>query len=403
LSSLIIWLILPELISNSNEASLSLGLVIFATIISSGILVVIEANQLNFGQNHENTDKLRESNPLSYFVGMIFLWFLFYPLYLFKRSKKGKKNLVGYGVIITFCLILSIAWFSMKYDSNSLSYQAVKNGHLKYLGDSNNLGKVLKTIADGEVTWSASEIVQPQELKKSHYLVEARFSILNKIIKESGLTQFVGNDVIFNVQFLVAKNAGDIRVYAGTLNGISCSSDETLKFIRDIYNIIKLEAEQEANNVNEKAIETEQKTDEKPIDTKEAIITRYGKLTIGNSSELLFNDQIIEPKIEGSLSFVEKFEINSIDIVLVKDTGGILNPAEYYFVRVSESGIEHTPSFGTLSSEITITREGDSIIVSMPGFRGPSEPEDEQIKAAKETHIYTYINNEITERIERAE
>jgi hypothetical protein len=83
--------------------------------------------------------------------------------------------------------------------------------------------------------------------------------------------------------------------------------------------------------------------------------------------------------------------------VLVTDNGGTACPALYYFVTVTKSGAKATRAFGTCSDLIKVKRTGDSISVSMPGYRGPFESKRSQNRAARENHVFIYHAGVVTE------
>ena len=66
-------------------------------------------------------------------------------------------------------------------------------------------------------------------------------------------------------------------------------------------------------------------------------------------------------------------------------------------VTVTKSGVRVTPSFGTCSDLIRIKRSADSISVSMPGYRGPAEAKQAQLRAARERHVFNYHAGKVTE------
>ena len=130
-----------------------------------------------------------------------------------------------------------------------------------------------------------------------------------------------------------------------------------------------------------------------------AIQTRFGALTVSDAGVLLFKGAPVQPTIEAnnSLDLSEPYQIGASDVVLVTDNGGTACPALYYFVTVKESGAKVTPSFGTCSDLIKVKRTGDSISVSMPGYKGPSESQRAQLRAARERHIFIYRTGVVTE------
>lgn len=73
------------------------------TIILTAILAYMEATQLGFGKEKN------ESKPMVYFFGMVLLWIVVCPMYLYQRSKKGMKNLVFGGIVLA--LIFAGSYF----------------------------------------------------------------------------------------------------------------------------------------------------------------------------------------------------------------------------------------------------------------------------------------------------
>lgn len=127
--------------------------------------------------------------------------------------------------------------------------------------------------------------------------------------------------------------------------------------------------------------------------------TRFGTLEMDHG-KLVFKGQPLEPPIRmnAGMDLSEPFHIGATDVVLVTNYGGTACPAEYYFVTVSKFGAKGTAAFGTCNDDATTRRSGDSILVTMHGFRGPFEPAAERTKAARETHVFVYRDGVVTER-----
>jgi hypothetical protein len=127
--------------------------------------------------------------------------------------------------------------------------------------------------------------------------------------------------------------------------------------------------------------------------------TRFGTLEI-DQGMLVFKGQRLEPpiRVNSGMDLGEPFHIGATDVVLVTNYGGTACPAEYYFVTVSKSGARGTAAFGTCSDDATVKRSGDSILVTMHGYRGPFEPEAERAKAARETHVFVFREGVVAER-----
>lgn len=131
--------------------------------------------------------------------------------------------------------------------------------------------------------------------------------------------------------------------------------------------------------------------------------TRFGRLTVTDDQKLLFQGHPLDPPIEGNdgLALGELYQIGATDVVLVTDHGGTVCPASYYFVTVSKSGAQATPSFGTCSDLITVKRTVNSISVSMPGFAQPFDSKAEKRKAARERHVFIFLAGVLTENGKR--
>ena len=131
----------------------------------------------------------------------------------------------------------------------------------------------------------------------------------------------------------------------------------------------------------------------------EDIATRFGALQIGGEfgNRLSFKGHRLV-RGDNRLSPVQTLRMGATDVVLVQETGGTACPALYYFVRVSASGAKATPAFGTCDEFTQVTRKGDRILVSMPGFQGPFEPAAAGAKATREQHVFTYRAGVVTEK-----
>ncbi len=131
----------------------------------------------------------------------------------------------------------------------------------------------------------------------------------------------------------------------------------------------------------------------------ENIPTRFGQLEIQDRTTLLYQGLPLTPEIQGnvSLSVEGVYQIGNRDIVLIQDNGGTACPALLYVVSLSQNGVEATAAFGSCSDLIETEQVADSIYISMPGFVGRFEPEDAQLKAAEEIHVFIFKDGVLTE------
>lgn len=127
--------------------------------------------------------------------------------------------------------------------------------------------------------------------------------------------------------------------------------------------------------------------------------TRFGPLSVGKDSVLLFRGRPLQPRVRGnnSLDLGEPHRIGTADVVFVINEGGTLCPYLYHFVTVTRSGAKATPAFGTCAELTKLERSGDTFRMYMPGFRGPFEPEQDRRKAARERHVFVFRAGIVTE------
>jgi hypothetical protein len=99
-------------------------------------------------------------------------------------------------------------------------------------------------------------------------------------------------------------------------------------------------------------------------------------LSVGRNKELLFRGHALEPPIVGNngLEVGVLFRIGAADVVLVTNNGGTACPY-HYLVSITTSEAKPTPSFGTCNVATSVNPRGNSISVTMHGYRRPFEPE----------------------------
>ena len=93
LAIMLIWFWIGNMNLLQSPGS-KLNLISVGTIILTSLLAYLEASQLGFGKEK------KETKPIVYFFGMVLVWIVVYPIYLYQRSKKGKKNLVVGGIVV---------------------------------------------------------------------------------------------------------------------------------------------------------------------------------------------------------------------------------------------------------------------------------------------------------------
>lgn len=113
---LLMWLWVYNMTLFDNPGS-KLNIIGIGTILITAVLAAYEANQLGFGKATEE-DKKKESGPVVYFLVVLLLWIVGYPLYLYQRSKKGKKNFLVGGILIA--IIFAGSYYMMASAINEL-------------------------------------------------------------------------------------------------------------------------------------------------------------------------------------------------------------------------------------------------------------------------------------------
>ena len=129
------------------------------------------------------------------------------------------------------------------------------------------------------------------------------------------------------------------------------------------------------------------------------IATRFGTLSVSTEDKLLLNGRPTVPQLDGNndLTLLDTKSVGDQDIVLIKNTGGSGCPATFYFVQLSKTGLSISKEFGTCSDAYHLNQTGNSLNVTMPGFLGPFEPEQNRSAAEKQKHTFTLDNGILSE------
>lgn len=122
-------------------------------------------------------------------------------------------------------------------------------------------------------------------------------------------------------------------------------------------------------------------------------------LTVSPRGELLFHNHPLQPPIRANsaLDIGRVFHMNGGDVVLVQDTGGTACPYLYYLVTIKDSNAQATPEFGSCTEVVSTTKKGDSLVLTMHGYRGPFEPEADRRKAARELRTFVFAEGKVSE------
>jgi hypothetical protein len=136
------------------------------------------------------------------------------------------------------------------------------------------------------------------------------------------------------------------------------------------------------------------------ISLAQDIPTRFGSLKIDNDYQLLYKGKPLVPEIRGNngLSLIGSYQLNEKnDIVLLQDVGGSACPALFLFVTVSSGMAKSTSPFGSCSDLAVVTKNIDSITVTMPGYKGPFESKTSKAQAEKQKVIYVFKDGALSE------
>lgn len=137
--------------------------------------------------------------------------------------------------------------------------------------------------------------------------------------------------------------------------------------------------------------------------------TRHGIVEADRDQLLLrYRGKPLLPQDSGSYSIVRHVQMGAEDVLLVQNDGGTACPALFRFVTVSAKGASVSEEFGSCSDlAYAFVAEGppgqpEHMVVRMPGFKGPFESEQEQLRAARTRMEWTYANRRLT-RVGKAE
>lgn len=104
-AALLIWFWIEGMNLLQNPSSTLMFLTI-GTVIGTGVLVGVEANQLGIGGDSDTDKKGRKkTGPVGWAAFTMLMWIIGYPAYLWYRSKYGAKNMVVGGIAVTFIFL----------------------------------------------------------------------------------------------------------------------------------------------------------------------------------------------------------------------------------------------------------------------------------------------------------
>jgi hypothetical protein len=103
IATILIWFWVGSMNLFQNPGG-TLTLLTLGTVISTAILIAVEASQLGMGSRVDSRGK-KGSSPAAWFVLSCLLWFVAFPWYLDQRRHYGRRPLVVAGILIGLVFI----------------------------------------------------------------------------------------------------------------------------------------------------------------------------------------------------------------------------------------------------------------------------------------------------------
>jgi hypothetical protein len=107
ISGLLIWFWVGSMNMLQNPGS-TLAMLVIGTVITTGLLVGIEASQLGIGaDSHKDKKGKKKTGPVGWAVFTMLLWIIGFPAYLAYRARYGANNMLVGGIVVA--LIFTVA------------------------------------------------------------------------------------------------------------------------------------------------------------------------------------------------------------------------------------------------------------------------------------------------------
>jgi predicted Zn finger-like uncharacterized protein len=204
IGAFLLW-VLPE------EAAIYVASII---IIITAVLVAIDATKLEIGKS---TEGKRETGPVGYALCMLLMWILAFPIYFWKRWKKGAKNFFPASVAIAIIFFISIIFSgSIGYSTNS-EIAMVKNGILNNYPNK-TIGEAIEGYFD-RTDWEA-----------------IKGSDGNNYVNAICRISHDGNTAKVAIQFKIDKKRGALEINALEINGEPQNRLILSGFLDEVYN-----------------------------------------------------------------------------------------------------------------------------------------------------------------------
>ena len=119
-STLLIWQWVGSMNLLQNPSS-TLQMLVILTIVGTAALGAVEANQLGIGNDLDTAKNgKKRSGPAQWFVFILAMWILGFPMYLYWRNRYGRKNYLVGGIFVALLFSgVAYAMFSVIEDTKA--------------------------------------------------------------------------------------------------------------------------------------------------------------------------------------------------------------------------------------------------------------------------------------------
>lgn len=127
--------------------------------------------------------------------------------------------------------------------------------------------------------------------------------------------------------------------------------------------------------------------------------TRFGSVAVNADNVLMVNGQIMQPQVTGNneLRIVHRYQLRTMDLVLIEDVGGTSCPSTYYVLRMDRADSQVSHPFGTCATMGRVTQAATGLTFEMIGYSPPNSSRSIQQAAMREQHRYVYANGRISD------
>ena len=135
------------------------------------------------------------------------------------------------------------------------------------------------------------------------------------------------------------------------------------------------------------------------VASAQSLRTRYGTVAVNADKVLLVNGQIMQPQVTGNneLHIVHRYQLRTMDLVLIEDVGGTSCPSTYYVLQMDRANSQVSHAFGTCATMGRVTQTATGLTFEMIGYSPPNSSRSMQQAAMREQHRYSYANGRISD------